>query len=108
MKFPKSIFQISTTESICKKYYSQVKKAPEKTFFCGRIEKGGPCGGDSGGPAVYEGELVGIVTLGIKNCSHPNSVHAYTSVANYYNWILENTGDEAKFIRNLSPEIFYT
>ncbi|KAL7734069.1 hypothetical protein ACLKA6_011754 [Drosophila palustris] len=50
------------------------------TMFCASIAGvKDSCDGDSGGPAVYQGELCGIVSWGI-GCARRNSPGVYTSV----------------------------
>uniref|UniRef100_A0A1A9WSE0 Lectizyme n=1 Tax=Glossina brevipalpis TaxID=37001 RepID=A0A1A9WSE0_9MUSC len=50
----------------------------------------GVCNGDSGGPAVYDGQLIGVANYIRGNCGarHPD---VFASVAHYANWIRENS-----------------
>ena len=43
--------------------------------------------GDSGGPAVFNNTLIGIISAGI---SEYKALGTYTKVNRYYYWILEN------------------
>ena len=54
------------------------------------------CGGDSGGPLLhlnsdYSWMVVGIVSFGPSSCAR-EVPGVYTKVANYLDWIKENTG----------------
>ncbi|OXU22006.1 hypothetical protein TSAR_001426 [Trichomalopsis sarcophagae] len=59
-----------------------------KNMFCTSTSKIDLCYGDSGGPAVLDGKLVGIVSQGCE-ITAPN---VFTKVANFYNWIIKHTG----------------
>jgi secreted trypsin-like serine protease len=50
-----------------------------------------PCEGDSGGPLAREGQVIGIVSWGVKTCSgkYPS---VYTNVGAYRTWITGWTG----------------
>jgi secreted trypsin-like serine protease len=48
----------------------------------------GACFGDSGGPAVYNGQLVGVTSFGIGGCGTENP-DGYTKVSYFYNWIID-------------------
>uniref|UniRef100_A0A1I8NC12 Peptidase S1 domain-containing protein n=1 Tax=Musca domestica TaxID=7370 RepID=A0A1I8NC12_MUSDO len=51
---------------------------------------GGICSGDIGGPAVYDGELVGLASFSIERCGseYPDG---FTNIAFFVRWIRENT-----------------
>ncbi|XP_036319392.1 serine protease SP24D-like [Rhagoletis pomonella] len=51
----------------------------------------GACNGDSGGPATYNGKLVGLAGFVVNGCgsTYPDG---YAKVAYHRNWILANTG----------------
>ncbi|XP_005191785.2 serine protease SP24D-like [Musca domestica] len=50
----------------------------------------GACRGDSGGPAVYQDQLVGIANSVVRNCGSANP-DTYTSAAYHAEWVRENT-----------------
>ncbi|XP_073833449.1 serine protease SP24D-like [Musca autumnalis] len=49
----------------------------------------GACDGDSGGPAVYDGKLVGVTNFVYDTCAS-SIPDGYASVAHYRDWIIEN------------------
>jgi secreted trypsin-like serine protease len=51
-----------------------------------KVDSGGPGYGDSGGPQMYEGRVVGVCSWG----DYTNQV--YASVAAHRDWIRETTG----------------
>ncbi|XP_014232085.1 kallikrein-11-like [Trichogramma pretiosum] len=57
-------------------------------MLCSSIELLDLCFGDSGGPAVYRGELVGVISQGCEYTA-PN---VFTKVANYHDWIRRVAG----------------
>ncbi|XP_037950269.1 trypsin alpha-3-like [Teleopsis dalmanni] len=50
------------------------------TMFCARGPGTDACEGDGGGPAVYNGQLAGIISWGF-GCARPNYPGVYTSIA---------------------------
>ncbi|XP_055389208.1 serine protease SP24D-like [Condylostylus longicornis] len=57
----------------------------------GHPSNNGACNGDSGGPAVYNNELVGIANFVVGGCgsTYPDG---YASVEYYRDWVQKNTG----------------
>lgn len=55
--------------------------------FCAGDKKRKTCFGDSGGPVMASGKLVGIVSWGSGKCSADNKPGVYTKVPTYYPWI---------------------
>lgn len=49
------------------------------------------CHGDSGGPVVYNGVQIGVVSWG-SDCQRPEVTGVYANVYSMRNWIHENTG----------------
>lgn len=75
----------------CKKIYSH-DPLSDRVFCAGYVETGGvdSCFGDSGGPAVLNGKLIGIV-MGGDGCARPGYPGIYTKISAFYNWIMEKT-----------------
>ncbi|XP_012155883.1 trypsin eta [Ceratitis capitata] len=62
----------------------------ERMICAGNVRTGGhdACQGDTGGPLVYEGELVGLVSWG-RGCARPGYPSVYTYAASLKSWIAE-------------------
>ncbi|CAG9822919.1 unnamed protein product [Phaedon cochleariae] len=62
-------------------------------FCAGLIGVGGKdsCDGDSGGPAMINGQVVGIVSWGY-SCADPRYPGVYARVSAFRDWIHQNTG----------------
>ena len=56
------------------------------THFCAKSQEGSSCAGDSGGPAVINNQLAGIISYGTRSCN-PRMGIAYTRVYDYIDWI---------------------
>lgn len=65
----------------CERAYSEFD---DTAMFCAGVPEGGrdACAGDSGGPYVVDGRLVGIVSYGT-GCGRPGYPGVYTRLANY-------------------------
>lgn len=59
-------------------------------MICAGVVGGGvdACSGDSGGPMMYKGELVGIVSAG-NGCGDPYYFGLYAKVPRLYDWIID-------------------
>ncbi|XP_013112862.2 serine protease SP24D [Stomoxys calcitrans] len=66
-------------------------RADPDVICLGHPRKNGICRGDFGGPAVYEGKLVGIAASVVGECGSilPD---VFTSVASNYEWIMQQMG----------------
>ncbi|MFC7340753.1 S1 family peptidase [Saccharopolyspora griseoalba] len=55
-----------------------------RSMFCAGFPEGGKdaCAGDSGGPIVSDGKLIGVVSYGT-GCGRPGTPGVYTRLANY-------------------------
>lgn len=60
--------------------------------FCAQDELQKTCKGDSGGPLIYHGYQVGVVSWGKKECTGDGKPGVYTRVSNYADWIFEHIG----------------
>ncbi len=58
-------------------------------MFCAGYDEGikDACKADSGGPAVVNGTLVGLISWGGQECGAPYKYGVYTRLANYEDWI---------------------
>jgi secreted trypsin-like serine protease len=54
------------------------------------------CNGDSGGPYVKNGRVVGIVSWGLVPCGNAGAPSVYVKTSAYTNWITTNTGGEVR------------
>lgn len=78
----------------CEANYIKIDQPLTDNMFCaGYLEKGGvdSCVGDSGGPIVVDGNLVGVTSWG-HLCAQPNYPGVYTLVSNFLKWINDNSG----------------
>lgn len=59
-------------------------------MICAGVVGGGidACAGDSGGPMVYDGQLVGIVSAG-SGCGDPKYFGLYAKIPRLYEWITD-------------------
>lgn len=60
--------------------------------FCAQDELQKTCKGDSGGPLIYQGYQVGVVSWGKKECTGDGKPGVYTRVSNYADWIFDHIG----------------
>ncbi|XP_017058185.1 chymotrypsin-2 [Drosophila ficusphila] len=60
--------------------------------ICGGVDEGGKgqCSGDSGGPLIYNGQQVGIVSWSVKPCTVAPYPGVYCKVSQYIDWIKQN------------------
>ncbi|XP_033167167.1 chymotrypsin-2 [Drosophila mauritiana] len=63
-----------------------------KYHICGGVDEGGKgqCSGDSGGPLIYNGQQVGIVSWSMKPCTVAPYPGVYCKVSQYVDWIKSN------------------
>ncbi|XP_031781466.1 serine protease 64 isoform X1 [Nasonia vitripennis] len=62
-----------------------------ENMFCAGKGATDNCEGDSGGPAVIDNKLVGIISWGYE-CGSPKNPGVYTQIYRYRKWIAKNTG----------------
>ncbi|EFX73011.1 hypothetical protein DAPPUDRAFT_110246 [Daphnia pulex] len=55
-------------------------------MLCAAAPDTDTCGGDSGGPVIVNGVVVGITSFGV-GCADPKYAGVYTRVSTYVNWI---------------------
>ena len=64
-------------------------------MFCGRDVLQKTCKGDSGGPVMQGGVLVGIVSWGKVTCAGTGEPGVYTRLSSYTDWIRDTIGPDA-------------
>ncbi|XP_063833813.1 uncharacterized protein LOC135082980 [Ostrinia nubilalis] len=77
-------------------------------MMCAGYATGGKdaCNHDSGGPAVRDGVLLGIVSFGGKQCGDPRSPGVYSRVSEVTDWVEETiTKNEAQNVPELQAKI---
>lgn len=61
-----------------------------KAILClGHVSGQSACYGDSGGPATYNGRLVGVSNFGVEDCGS-DSPNGYAKVSFFHDWIVEH------------------
>ncbi len=65
-----------------------------ENVFCAQDDFQKTCRGDSGGPVIRDGQLVGIVSWGKKQCTGDGKPGVYTRVQNYSDWIRQHVFSE--------------
>lgn len=73
----------------CKEIYANQTYKVSDLMLCAGVEGRDSCDGDSGGPAVYKNQLVGIISWGM-GCGRPEFPGVYTLVSKYIKWIEDN------------------
>ncbi|XP_069965943.1 serine protease SP24D [Bactrocera oleae] len=77
----------SLSNANCKRFIDDV----DPTTLCLSHTVGnGACEGDSGGPAIYKGRLVGLSSYGVGDCAS-TFPDAYTKVSLFRNWVRQNS-----------------
>ncbi|CAH2097927.1 unnamed protein product [Euphydryas editha] len=77
-------------------------------MLCAGYATGGKdaCNHDSGGPAVRDGVLIGIVSFGGKKCGDPRSPGVYSRVSEITEWVEQTINDnEAATVPELKTKI---
>lgn len=86
------ILQFNTLVSIsnaeCRR---RIGNVPTSILCLGHTVANGVCSGDSGGPAVFNNQLVGVTNFVVGECGS-NAPDGYASVAYFGNWIRGKTG----------------
>ncbi|XP_066591615.1 ovochymase-1-like [Prorops nasuta] len=82
---------IIADQNYCKKMYKKIGKTIYDSQICAYNPdiSTGSCKGDSGGPLIVKGKLVGLVSWS-KNCSLTDYPTVYTRITSHLDWIKEN------------------
>ncbi|CAB3251599.1 unnamed protein product [Arctia plantaginis] len=73
--------------TFCKEVYGK-NFITEKMFCAGTITTGeGACDHDAGGPAIFAGRLVGIISFGPSVCGFTNAPTVFTLIGAFSDWI---------------------
>ncbi|XP_063831600.1 transmembrane protease serine 9-like [Ostrinia nubilalis] len=100
------------SNAACTKVYKDNPRISERQLCAGGVQDKDSCGGDSGGPLMYPGNVLnrgeryvqrGIVSFGSKRCGIGGFPGVYTRVAHYMDWILDNI-HELTESQNYLPE----
>ncbi|XP_028168643.1 trypsin, alkaline A-like [Ostrinia furnacalis] len=82
---------LTVDQTVCRDRYSTINAVIADSMMCaGRLDVGGidGCFGDSGGPLIYRGIVVGLVSFGY-SCGDPYFPGVYTKLSKYTNWIVK-------------------
>ncbi|XP_049879581.1 trypsin, alkaline A-like [Pectinophora gossypiella] len=75
---------------VCRARYNTIGAAVMPSMLCaGKLDMGGAdgCYGDSGGPLIYKGVVIGLVSFGY-DCGHPYYPGVYTKISHFTDWIV--------------------
>lgn len=83
--------QYNTLEAISKlKCFTSIFMSSDALICLAHTEGNGACNGDSGGPAIYNGELVGVAGFVVGGCGSKNP-DGYAKVFYHVEWIKEHS-----------------
>lgn len=88
-KLQKATLGIITRQD-CQSRWGSVNTITER-MLCAHDPKMSACNGDSGGPLLFGGIQVGVVSWGSSSCLHATYANVYASVGNLKSWILANS-----------------
>ena len=57
-------------------------------MFCAESKPNDACSGDSGGPAVINGKLAGVISNGY-DCATGRFPGVYTKIYKYHDWVVK-------------------
>lgn len=67
----------------------RIPAVPESVICLAHTSDNGVCNGDSGGPAVYNNQLIGVTNYVVGGCGSTNP-DGYASIAYHINWLRDN------------------
>uniref|UniRef100_A0A1A9WAU3 Peptidase S1 domain-containing protein n=1 Tax=Glossina brevipalpis TaxID=37001 RepID=A0A1A9WAU3_9MUSC len=73
----------------CSEHLSETKYELNNILCLAHKKDNGVCSGDSGGPGVYNGKLVGVASFVVGICASP-SPNGYARISKHYDWIVNN------------------
>ncbi|KAI8436769.1 hypothetical protein MSG28_010236 [Choristoneura fumiferana] len=82
---------LTVDHRICSSRYSHIKAIISDSMICAsHLDRGGidGCFGDSGGPLLYKGVVVGLVSFGFA-CGHAYYPGVYTKISSFTDWIIK-------------------
>ncbi|XP_059051607.1 trypsin, alkaline A-like [Achroia grisella] len=82
-------------QKVCASRYGTIKAVIADTMMCaGELNVAGvdACFGDSGGPLIYKGLVVGLVSFGY-SCGHHYYPGVYTKISRYTDWIVRTVSN---------------
>uniref|UniRef100_A0A0A1XPW6 Serine protease SP24D n=1 Tax=Zeugodacus cucurbitae TaxID=28588 RepID=A0A0A1XPW6_ZEUCU len=89
--FAPNKLQWNTVQALSKlSCFTKIGMASDALLCLGHPENNGACFGDSGGPAAYQGELVGVASFVVNGCGS-DSPDGYAKVFNHLDWIKEHS-----------------
>ncbi|XP_075157304.1 serine protease SP24D-like [Haematobia irritans] len=87
------ILQWNTLKALTTKECRQTIDFADDSLIClAHTENNGACNGDSGGPAIYQGKLVGVAGFVVGGCGTKNP-DGYAKVFYHKEWILKNSSE---------------
>lgn len=84
-------------QATCRDRYASIGGVITDSMLCaGQLDGGGldGCYGDSGGPLIYKGFVVGLVSFGYE-CGHHYYPGVYTRVSEFSEWIVKTVAESS-------------
>ena len=91
LQLKQTIVEVVDHDICKKKYLKEIEVDITDHMFCAGTGFYDSCNGDSGGPAVFDNELIGIVANG-RDCGSYYFPGLYVKVSSYFDWIYNTTG----------------
>lgn len=84
-------------QKICMDRYKGIGAIIRESMLCaGKLDGGGldGCYGDSGGPLIFNGFIIGLVSFGYA-CGHNYYPGVYTKVSHFSDWIVKTASENS-------------
>lgn len=78
----------------CADAFRKINDVVTDNMFCAGDHTADSCKGDSGGPAVADNKIYGIISWG-NGCAEQSFPGVYTKVRNYHDWIVKTMRDHS-------------